>query len=181
MTSFRVREEPWKSQSVCTTLPTMVSPKLAVQFCNPHQLTRHRFRFKKHALPHLTPFNACHHTHFGKPCDVSRFLHLTFSRVFNTYRPSQWKNPSFCIITTWMQNPNTSSTSPSSSQSTHTPSLPTPFRKASYHHTKHICLPILSRMRLARNTPHAILYGPSPSAELAFDRSTTSKDRPRWN
>jgi hypothetical protein len=48
-----------------------------------------------------TPFNACHHTKLGKPWDVSRLLHLTLSRVYNTYRPSQWKNPNFCFITTW--------------------------------------------------------------------------------
>jgi hypothetical protein len=63
MTSCRVREEPWKSQSVCTTLPTLVSPKLAVQSCNPHQLTSHRFKGKKratssHSFHCLSPFAA---------------------------------------------------------------------------------------------------------------------------
>jgi hypothetical protein len=40
---------------------------------------------------------------------------------------------------------------------------------------------ILSRMKLDQNIPHAILYGPQSLGGVAFDRSTTSRDRPRWN
>jgi hypothetical protein len=143
MTSSRVREEPWKSRSVCTSSPTMVSPKLAVQFCNLHMLTRHRFRFKKHVLSHPTPFNACHHPQLGKPWDASKVLHLPLSRVYNTCKLSQWKNPSFCFITSWVQNPPTSSTSPCSSQASHTLSPPTPFRKGLLPPYKRICSPHL--------------------------------------
>jgi hypothetical protein len=160
MTSCRVREEPWKSRSVCATLLTMVSPKLAVQFCNPHQLTSHRFRLKKHVLPHPTPFNACHHTQLGKPWDASRVLHLTLSRVYNAYKPSQWKNPS--LLHHYVDAKSAyqfyfSIFLPSVTYSFPTNTIPegplTAVQNASFR-------PILSRMGLARNTPHAILYDP---------------------
>jgi hypothetical protein len=61
--------------------------------------TNQRYRFKKHVLPHHTLFNSILHMQLEKPRDASRVLHLTLSRVYNTYKPSQWKNTIFCCRT----------------------------------------------------------------------------------
>jgi hypothetical protein len=90
--------------------------------------------------------------------------------------------PSFCFITTWMQNPPISCTSPSSSQASHTPSLPTPFQKGlSPPYKTHLSAPSFPEWGSPGIPPMPSCMAPSPSEELTFDRSTTSKDSPRWN
>jgi hypothetical protein len=160
MTSCRVREEPWKSQSVCTTSPTMVSPKLAVQFCNPHQLTSHRFKFQKHVLPHHTPFNVCQLTQLEKPWDVFRTPSSNCKQSLQHIQAIAMEKSNLLLhhnvdaksayqfyFSIFLQ-------SITYSFSTNTiPEGPlTTAQNASVR-------PILSRMGLARNTFHAILYG----------------------
>jgi hypothetical protein len=86
MTSCRVREEPWKSRSVYH-LAHYGCTEAGCPVLQPSKMTRHRFQFKKHVLPHPTPFNAYDHTQLGKPWDVAGVLHLTLSRVYNIYKP----------------------------------------------------------------------------------------------
>jgi hypothetical protein len=60
-----------------------------------------------------------------------------------------------------MQNPPTSSTSPSSSQASHTPSLQTPFGRASNHRTKRNCPPQLDQNGTRSEYPPCHLVWPS--------------------
>jgi hypothetical protein len=113
-----------------------------------------------------------------KPWVASRVHHLTLTRAYNTYKPSRWENPS--LLHQYVD-------AKSAYQfyvSIFVPSVTYPFptntipeRPLITVQNAFVC-PIQSRMGLARNNSRAIFMAPSPSAELAFDHSTRSKDRP---
>jgi hypothetical protein len=157
MTSCRVREEPWKSRSVCTTLPTTISPKLTVQQPTPVdtppiQIQEARANLSP-SFQRLSPYVArktlgC----FKSPSsnikqslqhiqaiamETSKLLLHHYVDAKSAY---QFYFSIFLPCVTYSFPTNTIPEGP-----------PT---------TVQIATVRMSRMRLARNTSHAILYGP---------------------
>jgi hypothetical protein len=113
-----------------------------------------------------------------KPWDVSRVHHLTLSRAYNTYKPSRWENPS--LLHQYVD----AKSAYQFHVSIFVPSFTYPFPtntipgRATYHSTNALSAPSCPEWGSPGITHEPFCMAPSPSAELAFDHSTMSKDRP---